>query len=222
MLGRPASSTIDGPAGRIEIVVEDPAAMPPLGLAVIAHPHPLMGGTMDNKVVHTLVRAFALAGWRAVRFNFRGVGLTESSHDEGRGETDDMLAVLAHHRSDPLVSGLPVALAGFSFGGFVAARACAQLTQAQPALPAGDLPSRLVLVGPATRFDVPPVPAHTLVVQGEQDEVVTLSSVLDWARPQALPVTVVPGTGHFFHGQLTLLREIVLRHLRAAAVADGA
>ena len=110
MLGRPASSTIDGPAGVIEVVAEDPSG-PPVGLAIIAHPHPLMGGTMDNKVVHTLVRAFVLAGWRAVRFNFRGVGQSQAEWDEGRGETVDMLAVLGHHLADPSMKGLPVALA---------------------------------------------------------------------------------------------------------------
>lgn len=225
MLGRPASSTIDGPAGRIEVVCEDPAAGAPVGLAVIAHPHPLMGGTMDNKVVHTLVRAFVLAGWRAVRFNFRGIGLSESSWDEGRGETDDMLAVLAHHQADPAMHGLPTALAGFSFGGYVAAQAHARLAQAALSHSPTTAPAQLVLISPATsRFEVPAVPAHTLVVEGELDDVVPLASVLDWARPQALPVTVVPGVGHFYHGQLPRLREIVLRHLRAmspAAALEG-
>lgn len=218
MLGRPASSAIDGPAGLLEVVVEDPAHTPPLGLAVIAHPHPLMGGTMDNKVVHTLVRAFVLAGWRAVRFNFRGVGKSEASWDEGRGESVDMMAVLGHFQSDPALRGLPVALAGFSFGGYVAAQVYARLAQAAANQPAIQVPAQLVLISPAvSRFDVPHVPPHTLVVEGEQDDVVPLSSVLEWARPQALPVTVVPGTGHFYHGQLSRLREIVLRHLLADA-----
>lgn len=220
MLGRPASLTIDGPAGQLEVVVEDPPAEQgaPRGLAVIAHPHPLMGGTMDNKVVHTLVRAFVLSGWRAVRFNFRGVGQSESAWDEGRGETADMLAVVAHHLADPAMRGLPLALAGFSFGGHVAAQAASRLSQAAADQPSVRAPSTLVLVSPATsRFEVPVVPGHTLVVQGEADDVVPLASVLDWARPQALPVTVVPGAGHFFHGQLALLREVVLKHLRAEA-----
>jgi len=222
MLGRPASLTIDGPAGLLEVVVEyppefqDAPASAPKGLAVIAHPHPLMGGTMDNKVVHTLVRAFVMSGWRAVRFNFRGVGQSESVWDEGRGETADMLAVIAHHQADPAMRGLPLALAGFSFGGYVAAQATSRLNQAAADQPAVRAPSTLVLVSPATsRFEVPTVPSHTLVVQGEADDVVPLTSVLDWARPQALPVTVVPGAGHFFHGQLGLLREVVLKHLRA-------
>jgi alpha/beta superfamily hydrolase len=216
MIGRPASYTIDGPAGLLEVVLEDPAAAP-RGLVVIAHPHPLMGGTMDNKVVHTLVRAFVLAGWRAVRFNFRGVGQSESAWDEGRGETQDMLAVVAHHLADPALRGLPLALAGFSFGGFVAASAHAALQDQAAQNAAAVAPSQLVLISPATRYEVPPVPAHTLVVEGEEDDVVPLASILDWARPQNLPVTVVPGTGHFFHGQLATLREVVLRHLRASA-----
>jgi alpha/beta superfamily hydrolase len=217
MVGRPASRTIDGPAGAIEVVVESPTT-PPRGLVVVAHPHPLMGGTMDNKVVHTLVRAFVLSGWCAVRFNFRGVGHSAGAWDEGRGETDDMLAVIAAQQAEQGLPDLPLALAGFSFGGFVAARAHARLVEAADADPALVRPQQLVLVSPATtRFDVPPVPAYTLVVEGEQDDVVPLASILDWARPQSLPVTVVPGTGHFFHGQLPTLRELVLRHLRAAA-----
>ncbi len=214
MLGRPRSHTIDGPVGLIEVVVEDPPApATPRGLAVIAHPHPLMGGTMDNKVVHTLVRAFVLAGWRAVRFNFRGVGQTEGGHDEGRGEVDDMLAVLADGRTDPVLRGLhnaPVALAGFSFGGAVAAEAHRRWLAS-----GGDPHTPLVLVSPAvTRLQVPPVPPHALVIEGEEDDVVPLAAILDWARPQSLPVTLVPGTGHFFHGQLAVVRELVRRHLQ--------
>jgi hypothetical protein len=221
MLGRPSSSLIDGPAGHIEVVLEDPVAEP-RGLAVIAHPHPLMGGTMDNKVVHTLVRAFVLAGWRAVRFNFRGVGQSDGVHDEGRGETTDMMTVAAHHLSDPALTGRPLALAGFSFGGYVAAQAASRLLQAAADRPEIRAPASLVLVSPAvSRFEVPTVPPHTLVVQGEADDVVPLASVLDWARPQQLPVTVLPGAGHFFHGQLGGLRELVLGHLRAEAIRLG-
>ena len=217
MIGRPASHTIDGPAGLLEVVIEEPAHAP-VGLAVIAHPHPLQGGTLDNKVVHTLCRAFVLAGWRAVRFNFRGVGQSEGGWDEGRGETTDLLTVVAHHLTDPALKGRPLALAGFSFGGYVAAQAHARLSEAAANRPELVAPKQLVLISPATsRYEVPEVPAHTLVVEGEQDDVVPLASILDWARPQGLPVTVVPGTGHFFHGKLTVLREVVLRHLRAAA-----
>ena len=218
MMGRPASQTIDGPAGLLEVVMEEPDQAP-LGLAVIAHPHPLHGGTMDNKVVHTLCRAFVLAGWRAVRFNFRGVGQSAGVWDEGRGETVDMLSVVSHHMADPAFKGLPLALAGFSFGGYVAAQTHARLTDAAAQGRGPAAPQQLVLVSPATsRNEVPAVPSHTLVVEGEQDDVVPLSSILGWARPQNLPVTVIPGTGHFFHGQLTVLREVVVRHLRGNAV----
>lgn len=212
MIGRPASHLIDGPAGLLECVQEEPAQAP-MGLAIVAHPHPLHGGTMDNKVVHTLCRAFVLAGWRTVRFNYRGVGRSEGAWDEGLGETEDMLAVLAHHQRDAGVSAQPLALAGFSFGGYVAAQACQRLMQDEV---------QLVLVSPATsRFQVPDVPAGTLVVEGEEDDVVPLASILAWARPQSLPVTVVPGAGHFFHGKLTLLRELVMRHLRAGQMASS-
>ncbi|HET8869555.1 MAG TPA: alpha/beta hydrolase [Aquabacterium sp.] len=213
MLGRPVSTLIPGPAGPIEVVVEEPSGSVK-GLAVVAHPHPLMGGTMDNKVVHTLVRAFVQMGWRAVRFNFRGVGQSAGSWDEGRGESTDLMAVVEHHRVAPDVANAPLILAGFSFGGFVAAQTFARLQQAQSGQSRKVAPDHLVLVSPATsKYTVPAVPADTLVIEGEEDDVVPLSSILDWARPQGLPVTVVPGVGHFFHGQLGTLRDIVKRHL---------
>ena len=208
---------VSGPAGRIESVVDAPDLAPGVaahGVVVIAHPHPLFGGTMDNKVVQTLARAFVQCGWQAVRFNFRGVGATEGVYDEGRGELQDLLALVQQ-----VAPQGPLALAGFSFGGYVAAQAHARLTEAAANRPELVAPKQLVLISPATsRYEVPEVPAHTLVVEGEQDDVVPLASILDWARPQGLPITVVPGTGHFFHGKLTVLREVVLRHLRAAAV----
>lgn len=154
---------------------------------------------MDNKVVQTLARGFVRLGWRAVRFNFRGVGASAGSWDQGRGEVEDALAVIAQCREP----GAPLVLGGFSFGGYVAARAA-------DALLPPDKPQRLVLVGPAaSRFELPAVPRDTLVVHGELDEVVPLQAVFDWARPQSLPVTVVPGGGHFFHGQLELLMSIL-------------
>jgi alpha/beta superfamily hydrolase len=154
--------------------------------------------------VQTIARAFVAAGWRAVRFNFRGIGGSGGAWDEGRGEIDDALAVIdAEH-----APGQPLALGGFSFGAYVASHAAAQ----QP----GDRrPQKLVLVGPATQnFEVAQVPEHTLVIHGEHDDVVPLSATLDWARPQSLPIVVVPGGGHFFHGQLPLLKSIVLQHLQ--------
>ena len=196
-----------GPSGVLEVAVDRPAG-DSKGKAVIAHPHPLHGGTMTNKVVQTLARAFVLAGWTAVRFNFRGVGQSEGSYDEGRGELEDMLAVVAAQASDGALC-----LAGFSFGGFVASQAAVSLHASR------DI-HRLLLVGPAaSRFNVATIPGElhlrTLVIHGEQDDTVPLQSVMDWARPQALPVLVVPGGGHFFHGQLPLLRELALRHLQS-------
>ena len=206
------SLTLTGPAGPIEAVLDLPEAdlfEAPHGTAVIAHPHPQFGGTMTNKVVQTIARACVQCGWRAVRFNFRGVGASGGHYDEGRGEVDDMLAVVA--QTAP--ADQPLLLAGFSFGGFIAARAIDTL-HPQRAI------AGAVLVGTAaSRFVVPPVPAElhpqTLVVHGEQDDTVPLSAVMDWARPQILPVTVVPAGGHFFHGQLPLLKNLVVRHLQS-------
>jgi len=200
---------IEGPAGAIEMLRDEPGeGAAPHGTVVIAHPHPLFGGTMENKVVQTLARAFVQSGWRSLRFNFRGVGATQGTHDEGRGELEDMLLIVEQEAREG-----PLALAGFSFGSFVAATAAARLWPRRQA-------EKIVLVGTAaSRFTVPPLPsdAHdrTLVVHGEQDDTVELASVMDWARPQQLPVTVVPGGGHFFHGQLPLLKSLVARHLRS-------
>jgi len=185
-----------------------PAGMAQRGVAFIAHPHPLFGGTMDNKVAQTLARSFAQCGWLAVRFNFRGVGASAGEYDEGRGELQDLLAAIAHFAPHGAL-----ALAGFSFGAFVASHAIA-------ALPAHRTPEKLVLVGTAaSRFNVAAIPAslhpHTLVVHGEVDDTIPLSDVFDWARPQNLPVVVVPGVSHFFHGQLVLLRHLVMRHVHA-------
>jgi uncharacterized protein len=194
-----------GPAGHLQAMRDRPEAAP-LGTAVIAHPHPLHGGTMDNKVVQTLARAFVQSGWTAVRFNFRGVGASEGAWDEGRGELLDMQAVVRATAAEG-----PLALGGFSFGAFVASRLVEQLWQQREI-------ARVVLVGTATsRFAAAELPQslheRSLVIHGEQDDTVPLGSVLDWARPQSLPVTVVPGVGHFFHGQLTLLKSLVVRHL---------
>lgn len=194
-------AVIAGPAGAIECAIDLPANEA-RGLAVVAHPHPLHGGTMDNKVVQTLARAFVQQGLRCVRFNFRGIGASEGTWDAGQGEIDDMMAVIVAHHA----KGEPLYLAGFSFGAYVASHAAARIGH--------DAVARLVLVGPATRnFEVAPVPPHTLVIHGEHDDVVPLQATLDWARPQGLPVVVVPGVGHFFHGQLPLLKSLVVRSL---------
>ena len=168
---------------------------------------------MDNKVVQTLARAFVQCGWTAVRFNFRGVGGSAGSHDEGRGELDDLLAVVQH--AAPPGDGV-LALAGFSFGAFVTTHAFARLHASRRI-------EKLVLVGTSvSRAAAAPIDSaahfNTLVVHGEQDDTVLLAAVFDWARSQALPVTVVPGVGHFFHGQLPLLKNLVVRHLSSPSV----
>ncbi len=198
---------LKGAAGAIEVLRDEPGTAP-RGVAVVAHPHPLFGGTMDNKVVQTLARAFVQVGWSVLRFNFRGVGATEGTHDEGRGELQDMLSVIQQAAPEG-----PLAIGGFSFGSFVASHAVASLHASRSI-------EKIVLVGTAAaRFSVAVLPAEaherTLVVHGEQDDTVPLSAVLDWARPQTLPVTVIPGGGHFFHGQLPLLKSLVVRHLSA-------
>ena len=198
---------LQGAAGAIEVLRDDPDA-PTIGTAFIAHPHPLFGGTMDNKVVQTVARAFVQAGWTAVRFNFRGVGASAGVHDAGDGESDDMRGLV-----DQIAPAGPIALGGFSFGAFVASRVLEALW------PAREI-RKVVLVGTAaSRFPVSLIPqdAHdrTLVVHGEQDDTVPLVAAMEWARPQVLPVTVVPGAGHFFHGQLPLLKSLVARHLRS-------
>ena len=191
-----------------------PAGLP-RGVAVIAHPHPLFSGTMDNKVVQTLARAFTHAGWTAVRFNFRGVGGSAGVHDEGRGELEDLLAVVAHVAPEG-ENASTLALAGFSFGAFVTTHAFERLSGTRSI-------EKLVLVGTsvsrtaAAAID-PASHLKTLVLHGEEDDTVLLPAVLDWARPQALPVTVVPGCGHFFHGQLPLLKNLVIRHLSSVTL----
>jgi alpha/beta superfamily hydrolase len=189
--------TVQGGAGAIEVVANVPG--PALrGIALVCHPHPLQGGTLDNKVVQTLAKAFFALGYAAVRFNFRGVGASAGAFDEGRGETQDALAVVADARRR-YGEALPLALAGFSFGSFIVTRVAQRITA-----------QGLVLVGAAVnRFDVPGVPPDTIVIHGEEDDVVPLADVLAWARPQALPVVVFPGSGHFFHGRLPQLLRVV-------------
>ena len=204
--------SLAGKAGAVEALRDAPqlaAGENARGVAVIAHPHPLFGGTMDNKVVQTLARAFVQCGWTAVRFNFRGVGASAGTHDEGRGEAEDMLEVVRQVAPEG-----PLCLAGFSFGSFVMSHVLAQVWPEQRV-------EKLVFVGTAaSRFAVAQLPpeAHerSLVIHGEADDTVPLAAVMDWARPQILPVTVIPQVGHFFHGQLPLLKSLVVRHLTAA------
>lgn len=196
---------ISGPVGSIEVAIDAPAGEP-RGLAVVCHPHPLFGGTLDNKVTQTLARALVALGFISVRPNFRGVGNTAGTHDEGRGEVDDIVTVvdLFRQRYQPE----ELVLAGFSFGSFV------QTHVAQRLAAAGTPAQRLVLVGTATsRWQVMPVPEDALVIHGELDDTVPLSSVLDWARPQNLPVTVIPGADHFFHGRLPIIKRLVIHAL---------
>ena len=192
--------TLAGPAGAIECAIDLPAGTP-RGTVVICHPHPQHGGTLDNKVVQTLARAFVALGWRSVRFNFRGIGASTGAWDDGVGEIDDALAVIA---AFPDASFM---LAGFSFGAYVASHAATRLADSAK-------PQRMVLVGPSTeRQPMAHVPINSLVIHGETDDVVPLASTLAWARPQSLPVIVFPGVGHFFHGQLGLLKNVVVQEL---------
>ena len=201
-----------GPAGNLEGVLhlpdDDVLQNQPRAIAVVAHPLPTMGGTMDNKIVTTLAKTFAELGFAALRFNFRGVGASGGEFDSGNGEVEDLLAVVDHAKE--AFGHLPLILAGFSFGGYVAARAA---THVRPE------PHKLVLVGPAVRrFAMPHVAHNSLVIHGEQDEVIPLADALDWARPQHLPLVVFPEAGHFFHGRLSQLKQAVLKEFNGCCL----
>lgn len=197
---------IDGPAGPIETLIEAPAE--PRGIALVCHPHPLFGGTLENKVVYTLAKALRELGCVTLRPNFRGVGASAGNHDEGEGETLDMLAVLDYAAAR--WGDRPVVLAGYSFGAYVQTRVARRLAErGRPA-------ARLVLVGTAAgfvsgarRYDTGAVPPDTIVIHGEKDTTVPLANVLDWARTLELPVTVVPDADHFFHRKLHVIRAIL-------------
>jgi alpha/beta superfamily hydrolase len=200
--------TLVGAAGNMECVLDLPGDAP-RGIALVAHPHPLYGGTMDNKVAQTLARTFVNLGYVAVRFNFRGVGASEGVHDHGHGETDDMEIMLAHVRAK--FPGLPVALSGFSFGTFV----MSQLHQRLAAR--GDAAERLVLVGAAAgKWAMADVPADSILIHGELDETIPLKDVFEWARPQDIPVIVIPGADHFFHRKLGHIKNLVTQLWRRA------
>lgn len=194
---------ITGAAGELECKLDLPAEAAPRGIALIAHPHPLYGGTMDNKVTQTMARAFVALGYASARMNFRGVGASAGTHDDGLGETDDMALLLAHMKAE--LPELPVALAGFSFGTFVQSHLQQRLTaQGQPA-------ERLVLVGAAAgKWALAAVPANTILIHGEEDDTIPLKDVFDWARPQDLPVIVIPGADHFFHRKLHHIKQLII------------
>lgn len=199
--------SIPGPAGSLEGVLHLPEGEPQ-AVAVVAHPLPTMGGTMENKVVTTLAKTFTELGFAALRFNFRGVGASEGEFDSGNGEVEDLLAAVQHVRG--ALGHLPLILSGFSFGGYVSARAAPHLHPQ---------PHKLVLVAPAIgRFQMPHVPHNTLVLHGEHDEVIPLADALDWARPQHLPIVVLPEAGHFFHGRLNQLKQIVLHEFHGCRI----
>lgn len=193
---------ITGSAGALECKLDLPSEDAPRGIALVAHPHPLYGGTMDNKVAQTLARTFVALGYASARMNFRGVGASEGAHDAGIGETDDMLALHQHMLAN--YPGLPVALSGFSFGTVVQARLQQRLTAG------GAAAERLALIGTAAgKWTLPDVPANTILIHGEQDDTIALADVMDWARPQDLPVLVIPGADHFFHRKLHHIKQLV-------------
>ena len=195
--------TLDGHAGKMQCLLDLPEGAP-RGVALVAHPHPLYGGTMENKVAQTLARTFVTLGYAAARFNFRGVGESEGVHDEGRGEVDDMAVMYAHMREQ--YPDLPITLTGFSFGTFVQAQFALRLAaEGRPA-------ERLVLVGTAAgKWPMPEVPQDTILIHGELDDTITLKEVFDWARPLDLPVTVITGADHFFHRKLGHIKNLVIQ-----------
>jgi alpha/beta superfamily hydrolase len=195
---------IDGPVGKIEVALDLPDGES-RGIALVAHPHPLFGGSMDNKVAQTLARTLVQLKYVTYRANFRGVGATEGEHDNGIGEQDDLRVVLDYMRAQPGQADVPLVLAGFSFGTFVLSHVAARLREEGRAI------ERIVFVGTAaSRWDVVPVPENTLVIHGEIDETVPIQSVFDWATPQELPVVVIPGAEHFLHRKLHILKRVIV------------
>ena len=205
---------IAGAAGDIELIVDLPAAAP-RAVAVCCHPHPLFGGTLTNKVIHTVARSFTTQGAAAVRFNFRGVGASQGAHDDGIGETEDLVTVAEWARSR--WPDLPLWLGGFSFGSYVALRGAARLA-----------PALLVTVAPPVgRWDFSSIAAPTcpwLVVQGSEDELVPAAGVVAWAQTlqPAVRIAMLDGATHFFHGRLHELQDAVAAFVVDAAPAAGA
>ncbi len=195
---------VDGPIGKLETVLAEPETAP-IGIAVIAHPHPLHGGTMDNKIVYTLFHSLLELGFIAVKFNFRGVGESEGIFDNGIGEIEDAVTVTNAIRSQYSnhLPRMPLLLAGFSFGGGIQLYAAVQLN-----------PEFLVLVAPSVNnLNAPPVheqTKHALIIHGEYNEIVSIKTIFDWAAPQSLPIVIIPGAEHFFHGKLPILKQTIL------------
>ncbi|HRO59870.1 MAG TPA: hypothetical protein PK177_12010 [Burkholderiaceae bacterium] len=216
---RSGTTSLDGPAGAIQLIVDapaEPAQGAPGGLwrgiAVVAHPQPLLGGSARHKIPHLLARALQQAGWLAVRPNFRGIGGSQGDHDSGFGETDDLLVVAAALRAR--LPGLPLALVGFSFGAFVqwrVARALAERGEPADRVALAGLPTGEVAAG--RHYELEGSLPDAMIVHGEHDEEIRLAALLDWARPQSQPIVVVPGADHFFSGRLPVLRSLVLAHL---------
>ncbi|WP_394807403.1 alpha/beta hydrolase [Nitrosomonas sp.] len=196
---------IDGPAGKLEVILGEPESFPK-GIAIIAHPHPLHGGTMDNKVIHTLFTTLLALGFIAAKFNFRGVGKSEGTFDHGIGEIEDVMAVTQTIRDqfNAHSADLPLLLAGFSFGGAIQLHAAEQL-----------VPEFLILVAPSVvNLNAPAVPEATklaLIIQGDQDDIVIPDDLLAWATPKSQPIVFIPGAEHFFHGKLALLKQVILQ-----------
>jgi alpha/beta superfamily hydrolase len=217
MLRASETVLVNGPAGPVQTLLDEPEAL--TGLALIAHPHPLLGGANTNKVVYTLAHCLRDAGYLALRPNFRGVGQSAGTHDHGVGETEDLLAVLDHARGRWDPSGvLPVLLAGYSFGAFVQTRVAKRL--AEGGRPAEQLVLVAMAAGPVEgnrHYQPEPVPRASVLIHGGRDSTVPLANILAFAEPLDLPVTVIPGADHFFHGRLHLVREIVERDRRSCA-----
>lgn len=196
--------TMQGNAGLMEGLIDLPLdGRKPRGIALVAHPHPLYGGTMENKVTQTLARAFVALDYAVARINFRGVGQSEGEHDRGHGETDDM-ELLYRHMTEKFPE-LPVALAGFSFGTFVQSQLAKRLAAA------GTPVEGMVLVGAAAgKWEMPEIAANTILIHGENDDTIPVQAVFDWARPQDVPVVVIPGADHFFHRKLNHIKSWVI------------
>jgi hypothetical protein len=207
------TTTFDGLAGVIDCALDWPEGAP-TGWALVLHPNPAQGGTRDNKVVTTIARACVQRGLLAIRPNFRGIGSSGGTFDHGKGELLDMAALVEQFRVRyPEIAAMPWVLGGFSFGTSIAVQLYAQWDRLGK-----NLPTIVMLTGSAAmrfRHSEVKAPEDALVIHGEVDEVVPLSEVMDWARPLGMPVVVIPEAGHFFHGKLLILRQLVQTRLQA-------